>query len=67
MRRPHLIGASSYLWRRKHDVQHHTHANVDDLLDLVRGRIGTVPFSAPGPGPGGAARREGGVRRMVHA
>ena len=26
-----FIGASSYLWRRKHNVQHHTFANVDGL------------------------------------
>src|SRR5512138_2003655 len=26
-----VIGASSYLWRRKHNVQHHTYANVDGL------------------------------------
>lgn len=26
-----FIGASSFLWRRKHNVQHHTFANVDGL------------------------------------
>jgi linoleoyl-CoA desaturase len=88
-----LVGASSYVWRFKHNVQHHTYANVDgldadidaapflrlapsqrrrpwhrwqhlyawplygvlavkwwtidDALDLVRGRIGAVPFPRP--------------------
>ena len=26
-----LVGASSYLWRFKHNVQHHTYANVDGM------------------------------------
>jgi len=88
-----LVGASSYLWRFKHNVHHHTYANVDgmdadidaapflrlapsqrrrafhrwqplyawplygvlglkwwfvdDLVDLVRGRIGRHPFPRP--------------------
>ncbi len=88
-----LVGASSYVWRFKHNVQHHTWANVDgldadldagpflrlaasqrrrgfhrwqhvygwllygvlavkwwfvdDLVDLVRGRIGRLPFPRP--------------------
>ncbi|WP_176064005.1 fatty acid desaturase family protein [Anaeromyxobacter diazotrophicus] len=88
-----LVGASSYLWRFKHNVQHHTYANVDgmdadvdaspflrlapsqplrrhhraqhlyawpmygvlavkwwfvdDLADLLRGRIGRLPFPRP--------------------
>ncbi len=88
-----FIGASSYIWRFKHNVQHHTYANiagldtdvdaepflrlvpsqrwrpyhrlqhlyawplyctlavkwwfVDDLVDLVRGRIGVVAFPRP--------------------
>lgn len=88
-----LVGASSYLWRFKHNVRHHTYANVDgmdadidagpflrlapsqrlrwlhryqhvyawplygalavkwwfvdDLVDLVRGRIGQLPFPRP--------------------
>jgi linoleoyl-CoA desaturase len=88
-----FVGASSYLWRFKHNVHHHTYANVDgmdadidaapflrlapsqrlrafhrwqhlsawplygvlglkwwfvdDLLDLVRGRIGQHPFPRP--------------------
>jgi linoleoyl-CoA desaturase len=88
-----FVGASSYLWRFKHNVQHHTYANVDgmdvdidgepflrlapsqrlralhryqhlyawllygvlavkwwfvdDVVDLVRGRIGQHPFPRP--------------------
>jgi linoleoyl-CoA desaturase len=88
-----FVGASSYLWRFKHNVQHHTYANVDgldadidagpflrlagsqrlrpfhrwqhvygwllygvlavkwwfvdDVVDVVRGRIGAVPFPRP--------------------
>jgi linoleoyl-CoA desaturase len=88
-----LVGASSYLWRFKHNVQHHTYANiagmdadidagpflrlapsqrlralhryqhvyawllygvlavkwwfVDDVADLVRGRIGQLPVPRP--------------------
>ncbi len=88
-----FVGASSYLWRFKHNVHHHTYANidgmdadidgepflrlarsqrlrafhryqhvyawplygvlavkwwfVDDVLDLVRGRIGQLPFPRP--------------------
>jgi linoleoyl-CoA desaturase len=88
-----FVGGSSYLWRFKHNVQHHTYANVDgmdadvdagpflrlagsqrlrcfhrwqhvygwllygvlavkwwfvdDVLDLVRGRIGQLPFPRP--------------------
>lgn len=88
-----LIGGSSYVWRFKHNVQHHTYANidgmdadidagpllrlapsqplrafhrfqhlyawplygvlalkwwlVDDVVDLVRGRIGPVAFRRP--------------------
>ncbi|HEX9051402.1 MAG TPA: acyl-CoA desaturase [Anaeromyxobacter sp.] len=88
-----LVGASSYLWRFKHNVQHHTYANVDgmdadidagpflrlagsqrrrafhrwqhvyawllygvlavkwwfvdDVVDVVRGRIGPLPFPRP--------------------
>ncbi|HET8542500.1 MAG TPA: acyl-CoA desaturase, partial [Anaeromyxobacter sp.] len=88
-----FVGASSYLWRFKHNVHHHTYANidgmdadidgepflrlartqrlrafhryqhlyawplygvlavkwwfVDDVLDLVRGRIGELPFPRP--------------------
>jgi linoleoyl-CoA desaturase len=88
-----FVGASSYLWRFKHNVQHHTYANVDgmdadidaapflrlapsqplrrvhrwqhvyawplygvlavkwwfvdDVVDLLRGRIGRVPFPRP--------------------
>jgi linoleoyl-CoA desaturase len=88
-----FVGASSYLWRFKHNVHHHTYANidgmdadiaaepflrlarsqrlrpfhryqhvyawplygvlavkwwfVDDFLDLVRGRIGRLPFPRP--------------------
>jgi linoleoyl-CoA desaturase len=88
-----LVGASSYLWRFKHNVQHHTYANVDgmdadidaapflrlagsqplrgfqrwqhvyawllygvlavkwwfvdDVADVVRGRIGRLPFPRP--------------------
>jgi linoleoyl-CoA desaturase len=89
-----FVGASSYLWRFKHNVHHHTYANVDgmdvdidgapflrlapsqrrrafhrwqhlaawplygvlglkwwfvdDVVDLVRGRIGPHPFPRPG-------------------
>jgi linoleoyl-CoA desaturase len=88
-----LVGASSYVWRFKHNVQHHTYANVDgldadvdaapflrlapsqplrpwhrfqhlyawplygaltvkwwfvdDVLDVLRGRIGQVRFPRP--------------------
>jgi len=88
-----FVGASSYLWRFKHNVHHHTYANidgmdadidaapflrlagsqrlraghryqhvyawllygvlglkwwfVDDVVDLVRGRIGQLPFPRP--------------------
>jgi linoleoyl-CoA desaturase len=88
-----FIGGSSYVWRFKHNVQHHTYANVDgmdadidgepflrlassqrlraihrwqhiyawllygvlavkwwfvdDFVDMVRGRIGQVPFPRP--------------------
>ncbi len=88
-----FVGASSYVWRFKHNVQHHTYANVDgmdadidaapllrlagsqprrgfhrwqhvygwflygvlavkwwfvdDVVDVVRGRIGQVPFPRP--------------------
>jgi linoleoyl-CoA desaturase len=88
-----FVGASSYVWRFKHNVHHHTYANidgmdadldaapflrlagsqpphalhryqhlyawllygvlavkwwfVDDLVDLVRGRIGQLPFPRP--------------------
>ena len=88
-----FIGASSYLWRFKHNAQHHTYANIDgmdadidagpflrlapsqplrwfqrfqhvyawplygilalkwwfldDVIDLIRGRIGAVPFRRP--------------------
>ncbi len=88
-----FIGASSYVWRFKHNVQHHTYANVDgmdadidaepflrlarsqrrrafhrwqggyawilygvlalkwwlvdDIVDLVRGRIGGHPYPRP--------------------
>jgi len=88
-----FVGASSYLWRFKHNVHHHTYANidgmdadidaapflrlarsqrlrafhrwqhvyawplygvlglkwwfVDDVVDLVRGRIGQHPFPRP--------------------
>src|SRR5512134_2608950 len=88
-----FVGASSYLWRFKHNVHHHTYANVDgmdadidaapflrlapsqrlralhrwqhltawplygvlglkwwfvdDVVDLVRGRIGPHPFPRP--------------------
>jgi linoleoyl-CoA desaturase len=88
-----LIGASSYVWRFKHNVQHHTYANidgmdadidaepflrlapsqrlrsyhrlqhvyawplygvlaikwwfVDDVVDLIRGRVGSVAFRRP--------------------
>ncbi len=88
-----LVGASSYLWRFKHNVQHHTYSNVDgmdadidagpflrlagsqrlrpfhrwqqvyawplygvlavkwwfvdDVVDVVRGRIGPHPFPRP--------------------
>ena len=90
-----FVGASSYLWRFKHNVFHHTYANVDgmdadidaapflrlarsqrrralhrwqhvyawplygvlglkwwfvdDVVDLVRGRIGPHPFPRPRP------------------
>ncbi|ABS27383.1 Linoleoyl-CoA desaturase [Anaeromyxobacter sp. Fw109-5] len=88
-----FVGASSYLWRFKHNVHHHTYANidgmdadidgapflrlaatqrlrflhryqhayawplygvlglkwwfVDDVVDLVRGRIGRLPYPRP--------------------
>jgi len=88
-----LVGASSYVWRFKHNVHHHTYANIDgmdadidaapflrlarsqrlrafhryqhvyawllygvlavkwwfldDVVDLVRGRIGQLPFPRP--------------------
>ncbi len=88
-----LVGASSYLWRFKHNVQHHTYSNVDgmdadidagpflrlagtqrlrgfhrwqhvyawvlygalavkwwfvdDIVDVVRGRIGPLPIPRP--------------------
>jgi linoleoyl-CoA desaturase len=88
-----LVGASSYVWTFKHNVRHHTYANidgldadidaapflrlapsqrrrafhrhqhlyawllygvlavkwwfVDDVLDLLRGRIGQLPFPRP--------------------
>jgi linoleoyl-CoA desaturase len=91
-----LVGGSSYVWRFKHNVRHHTYSNidgldadldsgpflrlapsqrhrafhrwqhlyawplygllavkwwiVDDVADLVRGRIGGLPFPRPPPG-----------------
>jgi hypothetical protein len=33
-----FVGASSYLWRFKHNVQHHTYANVDGMdADIAAG------------------------------
>jgi linoleoyl-CoA desaturase len=33
-----LVGASSYVWRYKHNVQHHTYANIDGLDADVDGQ-----------------------------
>src|SRR3954469_6859162 len=47
-----LLGASSYLWRLKHNVMHHTYTNVSGLdEDLEAG--GPHPRPAPPPARGG--------------
>jgi linoleoyl-CoA desaturase len=43
-----FVGASSYLWRFKHNVQHHTYANVDGMdADIAAGPFLRLAESQP--------------------
>ena len=49
-----LLGLSSYAWRVKHNVAHHTYTNVDgydaDITQVPLARLVRDSFPAPGTG-----------------